>query len=100
VKAGAGGCGALRRNDREWFGTLPPVIDAPIGIKLYYGHFLCHAFHQDYIVRNGTDCVAFEHRMWQLLDRRGAEYLAGHNVRPQRPRPPPVWPPPELQAPP
>lgn len=80
MTVGAGRCGALRRNGRDWFETLPPAIDAPIAIKLYYGHFLCHVFHQDYIVLKGTDCVALEHRMWQLLDRRGAEYPAGHNV--------------------
>jgi len=71
---------ALRRNDREWVETLPPDIEAPIAIKLYYGHFLCHVFHQDYIVKKGNDCLQLEHRMWKLLDRRGAEYPAEHNV--------------------
>jgi len=71
---------ALRRNDRDWFETLPAKIDEPIAIKLYYGHFLCHVFHQDYIVRKGNDCLALEHEMWKLLDERGAEYPAEHNV--------------------
>lgn len=71
---------ALRRNDRDWLETLPPAIDDAISIKLYYGHFLCHVFHQDYIVRKGQDCLALEHRMWALLDQRGAEYPAEHNV--------------------
>lgn len=71
---------ALRRNDRDWFETLPAEIAQPIAIKLYYGHFLCHVFHQDYIVRKGTDCLALEHEMWKLLDQRGAEYPAEHNV--------------------
>ncbi|CAN0625296.1 quinone-dependent D-lactate dehydrogenase [Burkholderia multivorans] len=71
---------ALRRNDRAWFETLPREIDAPIAIKLYYGHFLCHVFHQDYIVRKGNDCLALEHAMWKLLDARRAEYPAEHNV--------------------
>lgn len=71
---------ALPRNEQEWFETLPPDIEAPIMIKLYYGHFLCHVFHQDYIVRKGQDCMDLEHRMWKLLDRRGAEYPAEHNV--------------------
>lgn len=71
---------ALRRNDRDWFETLPDEIDAPIAIKLYYGHFLCHVFHQDYIVRKGNDCLALEHAMWKLLDARRAEYPAEHNV--------------------
>lgn len=71
---------ALRRNDRDWFETLPPEIECAVAIKLYYGHFFCHVFHQDYIVRKGTDCVALEHAMWALLDRRGAQYPAEHNV--------------------
>ncbi|MGA7782104.1 MAG: D-lactate dehydrogenase [Paraburkholderia sp.] len=71
---------ALRRNDRDWIETLPSDIEETISIKLYYGHFLCHVFHQDYIVRKGNDCLAVEHKMWTLLDRRGAEYPAEHNV--------------------
>jgi D-lactate dehydrogenase (quinone) len=71
---------ALRRNDREWFEHLPEAVERPIAIKLYYGHFLCHVFHQDYIVRKGNDCLALEHEMWKLLDARGAEYPAEHNV--------------------
>jgi D-lactate dehydrogenase (quinone) len=71
---------ALRRNDLEWVETLPKEIDGQIAIKLYYGHFLCHVFHQDYIVRKGHDCVDLEHQMWALLDKRGAEYPAEHNV--------------------
>lgn len=71
---------ALRRNDRDWVETLPPEIEQPIAIKLYYGHFLCHVFHQDYIVKKGNDCLEVEHKMWKLLDRRGAEYPAEHNV--------------------
>lgn len=71
---------ALRRNDRDWFETLPEDISAPILHKLYYGHFFCHVFHQDYVVAKGSDVLALEHRMWELLDRRGAEYPAEHNV--------------------
>jgi D-lactate dehydrogenase len=71
---------ALRRNDQDWFETLPADISAPILHKLYYGHFFCHVFHQDYVVAKGHDTVALEHRMWELLDRRGAEYPAEHNV--------------------
>lgn len=71
---------ALRRNDREWFERLPQKIEQAITLKLYYGHFLCHVFHQDYIVMKGHDCVALEHEMLELLDARGAEYPAEHNV--------------------
>jgi len=71
---------ALRRNERDWFEQLPQNIERPIMLKLYYGHFLCHVFHQDYIVAKGNDCVALEHEMLELLDVRGAEYPAEHNV--------------------
>ncbi|MCP2040343.1 D-lactate dehydrogenase [Neisseria sp. HSC-16F19] len=71
---------ALRRNDRDWFERLPAEIDAKISHKLYYGHFMCHVFHQDYIVKKGHDCMALEHEMLALLDERGAQYPAEHNV--------------------
>ena len=71
---------ALRRNDREWFETLPPEIDQKISHKLYYGHFMCHVFHQDYIVKKGHDCMELEHQMLALLDKRDAQYPAEHNV--------------------
>ena len=71
---------ALRRNDRNWVETLPADINKAIARKLYYGHFFCHVFHQDYVVKKGHDCMALEHAMWNLLDRRGAEYPAEHNV--------------------
>jgi D-lactate dehydrogenase (quinone) len=71
---------ALPRNTHDWFERLPETLAAPILHRLYYGHFLCHVFHQDYIVRKGTDPLALEHAMWELLDRRGAEYPAEHNV--------------------
>jgi D-lactate dehydrogenase (quinone) len=71
---------ALRRDDRDWFETLPADMATPIIRSLYYGHFFCHVFHQDYIVRKGTDVHALEHRMLQILDTRGAEYPAEHNV--------------------
>jgi D-lactate dehydrogenase len=71
---------ALPRNERNWFEKLPPELEDPIVLKLYYGHFLCHVFHQDYIVKKGNDCLALEHKMWAVLDSRGAEYPAEHNV--------------------
>lgn len=71
---------ALRRNDREWEEELPEELNKDILHKLYYGHFLCHVFHQDYIVRKGVDPLEMEHKMWHILDGRGAEYPAEHNV--------------------
>lgn len=71
---------ALRRNDRDWVEQLPTDMEQKILHKLYYGHFFCHVFHQDYIVKKGVDPLAMEHQMWTLLDARRAEYPAEHNV--------------------
>lgn len=71
---------ALRRNDRDWVEELPESLRAQAVTTLYYGHFFCHVFHQDYIVKKGVSCLAFEHAVWALLDARGAQYPAEHNV--------------------
>ncbi len=71
---------ALRRNDRQWFEQLPAEFDDALIHRLYYGHFLCHVFHQDYIVKKGVDTHALKEKMLALLNERGAEYPAEHNV--------------------
>lgn len=71
---------ALPRNTREWVEHLPGDLSDRCIHTLYYGHFFCQVFHQDYIVRKGTDPLAFEHALWRLLDARGAQYPAEHNV--------------------
>lgn len=71
---------ALQRNEEQWFETLPPEIDQCLVAKLYYGHFLCHVFHQDYIVKKGVDTQALKQKMLALLSDKGAEYPAEHNV--------------------
>ncbi|MEX0281397.1 MAG: D-lactate dehydrogenase [Arenibacterium sp.] len=71
---------ALRRNDRNWVETLPKEIEESLVAKLYYGHFFCHVFHQDYVVKKGVDVKALKAKMLALLEARGAEYPAEHNV--------------------
>ncbi len=71
---------ALRRNDVDWFEDLPVEIADQLVGKLYYGHFMCHVLHQDYIVKKGADPNALKAAMLKLLDIRGAEYPAEHNV--------------------
>lgn len=71
---------ALRRNDQAWYETLPPEISNKLIHKLYYGHFMCHVFHQDYIVKKGVDVHALKEEMLALLRARGAQYPAEHNV--------------------
>ena len=71
---------ALRRNDKQWFETLPESISQHFIHKLYYGHFFCSVFHQDYLAKKGTDCNQIEQEMLAILDQRGAQYPAEHNV--------------------
>ncbi|WP_424964739.1 D-lactate dehydrogenase [Dinoroseobacter sp. S375] len=71
---------ALKRNERAWLEELPPSISDKLVHKLYYGHFMCHVLHQDYIVKKGVDVKALKAEMLELLDQRGAEYPAEHNV--------------------
>lgn len=71
---------ALKRNDRAWLEDLPAEISDKLSHKLYYGHFMCHVLHQDYIVKKGVDVKALKAKMLELLDHRGAEYPAEHNV--------------------
>jgi D-lactate dehydrogenase len=71
---------ALKANDRRWREVLPePLLEQLVRV-LYYGHFFCHVFHQDYLLKKGTDVRAFEQALLNLLDARGAEYPAEHNV--------------------
>ncbi|HEY8567569.1 D-lactate dehydrogenase [Microbulbifer sp.] len=71
---------ALRRNDRDWQEQLPAEIADQLEYRLYYGHFLCNVFHQDYILKKGADVKQVKKAMLELLDRRGACYPAEHNV--------------------
>jgi D-lactate dehydrogenase len=71
---------ALPRNERSWVENLPESISSKLIHRLYYGHFFCQVFHQDYVVRKGFDPVQIEREMWTILDRRRAEYPAEHNV--------------------
>lgn len=71
---------ALRRNDQDWFEELPAEISDKLAHRLYYGHFMCHVLHQDYIVKKGADPKALKAAMLEILDTRGAEYPAEHNV--------------------
>ena len=70
----------LPRNQTDWFERLPQSIRDKLIEPLYYGHMLCHVFHQDYIVRKGEDPEALEQQLLQLLKQRGAQYPAEHNV--------------------
>lgn len=71
---------ALPRNTLDWFETLPAELEKLFVRKMYCGHFFCHVLHQEYLVRRGEDLHAIEAAMLEILDARGAEYPAEHNV--------------------
>ena len=46
---------AIPRNTLDWLENLPESITQHLEKKLYYGHFFCYVFHQDYILKKGSD---------------------------------------------
>jgi D-lactate dehydrogenase len=71
---------ALPRNELNWVEQFPDEIEQQLDKKLYYGHFFCHVFHQDYVLKKGVDADALKKQMLEILDARGAKYPAEHNV--------------------
>lgn len=71
---------ALKRNEINWVESFPPEIEQHIEKKLYYGHFFCYVFHQDYILKKGANAHDVKKLMLAQLDKRGAKYPAEHNV--------------------
>ena len=71
---------ALRRNEKEWFEILPKTIAFDIYNALYYGHFFCHVMHHDYILKSDVSAELTKKKMLKILDKKGAEYPAEHNV--------------------
>lgn len=71
---------ALRRNDRAWWYVLPDHLKAMVEQTLVYGHFFCHVFHQDFILKKGADAAAFRRGMQAHYEARGAECPGEYNV--------------------
>lgn len=71
---------ALPRNELQWVQEFPTEVEEKFVAKIHYGHFLCHVFHLDYVVRKGEDISALKENLLRRLRERGAEYPAEHNV--------------------
>ncbi len=71
---------ALPRNEASWVERLPEDVKSRILMPLYYGHFLCHVFHQDYLVKKGESPDEVKQEICEALKKRGAKYPAEHNV--------------------
>ena len=71
---------ALLGNDTEWMEKTPDEIKEDLDLSLYYGHFMCHVFHHDYILKKGTNIKAVKENLLKRLDQKSAKYPAEHNV--------------------
>ncbi|MEO1525477.1 MAG: D-lactate dehydrogenase [Planctomycetota bacterium] len=71
---------ALLGNDPEWVEEPPPEVREQLATGLYYGHFMCHVFHHDYIFKKGTDLELMKTILLRRLDEKRAKYPAEHNV--------------------
>ena len=71
---------ALLGNDTEWMEKIPDQIKEDLDLSLYYGHFMCHVFHHDYILKKGTKIKAVKENLLKRLDQKSAKYPAEHNV--------------------
>jgi D-lactate dehydrogenase len=71
---------ALRPDDEEWSSFVPEAVNSGVHTAVCYGHFFCHVFHLDYLVRRAADVESVRERLKQWLDGRRARYPAEHNV--------------------
>ena len=71
---------ALPRNYAKWYEFLPEDLLEQCAAPYRGGHFMCHVFHWDFVVKAGVDPQAIKARMMSLLDEIGAKYPAEHNV--------------------
>ena len=71
---------ALPRNYGKWYEFLPEDLLDQCAAPYRGGHFMCHVFHWDFVVKAGVDPQAIKARMMALLDDIGAKYPAEHNV--------------------
>lgn len=70
---------ALLSKDPDWVEELPEDIKKDLVIALYYGHYMCHVFHNTYIFKKGTDTAEMKKRLLAILKSKGAKYPAEHN---------------------
>lgn len=71
---------ALPRNTTDWTALVPEVLKDIVAGEFLYGHFFCHVFHLDLVLKRGTDAEAFKHAILEAFEARGAECPAEHNV--------------------
>lgn len=78
---------ALPRNACEWRIPIAPNLADQILIRAEYGHFFCHVFHLDIVLRPGVDGDAFEAALVSQMHAMGIECPAEHNFGHHYPAP-------------
>ena len=71
---------ALPRNELDWRERVPPELEDYIVRRCVYGHFFCHVFHYDYILKRDVDWVDIEERLVHELEKCGLQLPSEHNV--------------------
>lgn len=70
---------ALPRNARNFRLDLPPRLAEQVRLRADYGHFLCHVFHHDFVLKPGVAREAFEAEVKTLVEARGGQMPAEHS---------------------
>ena len=71
---------AFKRNEKNWFESLPEEIDNQLDMKLYYGHLFCHVMHHNYITKKNANAEEVKNKLLDIYKSKGAKYPAEHNV--------------------
>ena len=71
---------AFKRNEKNWFESLPQEIDNQLDMKLYYGHLFCHVMHHNYITKKNANAEEVKNKLLEIYKSKGAKYPAEHNV--------------------
>ncbi|QIG53439.1 D-lactate dehydrogenase [Altererythrobacter sp. BO-6] len=70
---------ALPRDTVDWLVELPDELERQVQDRAIYGHFMCHVFHLDYVLKPGFRASAFEKGVKALVEARGGQMPAEHN---------------------
>lgn len=71
---------AFPRNTENFLPDLPESVKQALVHNNTFGHFFCHVFHMDYMLKKGSDPVAIKEQLLDWLEGHDAEYPAEHNV--------------------
>lgn len=70
---------AMPRDTTDWLLQLPEELEEQVQDRAIYGHFMCHVFHLDYVLKPGIRASVFEADLKKLVEDRGGQMPAEHN---------------------